>query len=715
MSRPLQAEAWYRIAGLRPRLRAHARLHRHEYRGQVWYVVEERVGGRHHRFNLQAWRVLQLMDGNRTLEEIWTLLTAEGVTDETPTQPDLIRLLGTLHTADLFEVDITPDVAELLERRGRQMRRRWFQRVGNPIALRIPVFDPDALLDRIWLACGRRGRTIVALWLAVVIPALALLPSQWNGLTATSTDQLLAAGNLVTLALLFPLVKLLHELGHGLACKAFGVEVRETGVMLLVLYPVPYVDASGSVALANKWQRALVGAAGMLTELFIAAVAFYLWLLLEPGVARGIAFDVAVLAGLTTLVFNANPLLRFDGYFILSDLIEVPGLAQRANRLWQYLTERYVFGVRRTEPPQATPGERRWFLGYAPLSYAYRLFIAFTIAFFVAGQFFVLGVLIALWAFAQALVWPVVKGLKALVSAPQFADRGPRIRAVLATGAALVALLLFVLPLPYHTLSTGVLWVPERAIVRAQSNGFIRELRARPGTLLAEGDPVLEMVAPELAARVAVQRAKLEELQAQYDAAWGTSQAKAQQIGQQVGREQAALARLENEASRLTLRAGMAGRLLLDRPDDLPGRYLKQGEVVGYLRVDASTLVRLVVTQAEVDRVRLDARGVEVRFPQDTSRRWPATLARATPAAIRELPSAVLGAQGGGPVVTDPRDEKGVTAVESVFEFELSLAEEVPHELLGSKVHVRIEHSPEPVGFRLWRALRRSFLSQFRT
>ena len=719
MSAPILSDSWYRMRLLRPRLRGQVRIHRHEYRGEVWYVIEDRVGAKHQRFNFQAYRVIHLMDGSRTMDDIWQLLCAD-LSDDTPTQSDVLRLLSTLHAADLVQVDVTPDVAELLLRRKKQVRSKWMARVGNPLGIRIPLFDPDAVLSRVVGATRNRFARVgaapwVAMWLAVVVPALLLVPSQWAELTVDSRDQLLAADNLLMLALLFPLVKLVHELGHGLVCKAFGGEVHETGVMLLALYPVPYVDASHSAAFVSKWQRALVGAAGMLAELLIAALAFYAWLLLEPGTVRGVAYNVAVLASVTTLFFNANPLLRFDGYYILIDLIESPNLGGRANRYWQYLAERFVFGVKRTEPPQATPGEKRWFLLYAPVSYVYRLTISFSIALFVASQFFVVGVIMAIWTLVQGVLWPVIKGFKALITGPQFADRTGRVRGVMASALAFVLLLLFVLPLPHRTMATGVLWLPEHAIVRAESAGFARQLLATSGMTMTSGQAVLDMVEPGLAARVAVQEAKEEEVRAQYDAAWGQSQAKAQQFEQQLGRETAALARLRDEASQLTLRTHAAGTLLVLAPEDLPGRYLKKGEVVGYLHTADAPLVRLVVPQSEVDPVRLDTRAVEVRLAQDPASRWPASLARSTPGAVHELPSPALGTRGGGPQQTDPRDDKGLNTLESVFEFELQLPVDVPHDFLGSRVHVRFEHTPEPVGWRIARAVRRLFLSHFNT
>ena len=132
---------------------------------------------------------------------------------------------------------------------------------------------------------------------------------------------------------MFPLIKALHELGHATAKRAGGGEVHDMGVMLLVLMPVPYVDASSANVLRSRWQRALIGAAGMLVELFVAALAFYVWLLVEPGLLRAVCFNVMLVAGVSTLIFNGNPLLRYDAYYILADLIELPNLASAVGAL----------------------------------------------------------------------------------------------------------------------------------------------------------------------------------------------------------------------------------------------------------------------------------------------------------------------------------------------------------------------------------------------
>lgn len=704
---------WYRVSRLRPRMRGHVRIHRHAYRGEVWYVIEDRVAGKYHRFNPASYRVISLMDGKRDMTAIWKRLT-DLLADDTPAQEEVIKLLGQLHASDLIQCDVDPDVAELFERRGKEKRRKFMSRFMNPISLRFPLWDPDKVLVKLvhWLRPLMGGWGAV-LWLAVVLPALALAPLFWADLTENFGEQLLASDNLLIMAVVFPLIKACHEMGHGLAARSRGGEVHEMGIMLLVFFPIPYVEASSSSAFVKKTDRMLVGAAGMLTELFIAAVAFYLWILLEPGLARSLAYNAIVLASITTLLFNANPLLRYDGYYVLADWAEIPNLGTRANKYWQYLAERYVFGVTQSEPPPATPGERRWFLGYAPLAFVYRMFVLFGIALFIASQYFFVGVLLALWGMIASLGVPLYKGIAALMTGPQYAARMMRVRAVLLGLVLGLLLLLFVLPLPRHTEAEGVIWLPEQAILRAGGNGFIDSVVAKSGQVVKPGDVVAESREPALSASIAAQQARLEESRARYDAAWGTNPAQAGQLEEDMRREQAALDRLLDEAAELTLRAKTGGILLIDQPGDMPGRFVKKGEVIGYVVGEYTPLVRAVVPQAQVDLVRLATRGVEIRLPQDMAHIWPARLVREVPKAGKELPSPALGQGGGGGIAMDPRDEKGVKTLESLFEFELALSRQVPANYIGSRVHVRFEHPPEPIGIRIWQALRRLFLSHF--
>jgi putative peptide zinc metalloprotease protein len=370
MSAPLLSNSWYRVAALRPRLRSHARLHRHRYRGEVWYLLQDPGSGRVHRFTPAARTLIAAMDGSRTVADIWDLAN-RALGERSPTQDQVIQLLGQLHAADLLQSDVTPDVAELFARGEREVKVRRRAAYGNPMALRIPLWDPDRFLQRVrpWLGLlwSRWGALV---WLAVVLPALCLVPSHWPELTGNFSDRVLSVDNLIVLYLLFPVIKAFHELGHASATKAGGGEVHDMGLILLVLMPVPYVEASAATAFRSKHRRALVGAAGMAVEMFIAALAFYVWLAIEPGIVKALLFNVMVIASVSTLIFNGNPLLRYDAYYILCDLIEMPNLSARALRYWAYLAERYALGVREAEGPIASHAEKAWFVCYGLASTA---------------------------------------------------------------------------------------------------------------------------------------------------------------------------------------------------------------------------------------------------------------------------------------------------------------------------------------------------------
>ena len=521
MIRPIFSASWYRVAGLTPRLRSHAEIHRHQYRGETWYVLRDLATERFHRFTPAAYWVISLMDGRRTVQQIWDGAT-ERLGDDAPTQDDTINLLAQLHAADVLQCDVAPDTAELFNRYQKQQRRLWQSRFMSLFAWKIPLLDPERLL--VWMFPLVRpfaGWLGALLWLGVVGPAVVLAGVHWSDLTHDILDWLFGARNLAIVWLLFPAIKILHELGHGVAVKAFGGEVHDMGVMVLVLTPVPYVDASSASALANKWQRIIVGAAGMLVELFVASLALFLWLSVEPGMVRTLAHNAILIGGISTLLFNGNPLLRYDGYYILADLLEIPNLGTRSNAYLGYLCERYLFGQVDADPPQATPGERRWFVFYAVASFLYRVVVIAAILLFIADHFFTIGVILAL---AAAIVWvgiPVAKGASFLLTHPRIRKVRPRAIATSALIAALVLGLLALVPLPYRTMSDGVIWLPEEALVRAGTEGFIDRVLAKDGAPVRRGDVLIVARDPELAAQIGTLSARVRELQARYDEAWG--------------------------------------------------------------------------------------------------------------------------------------------------------------------------------------------------
>ncbi|MFG6428859.1 site-2 protease family protein [Roseateles sp. LYH14W] len=711
---PLESGLWYRVAELRPRLVARARLHRHRYRGGVWYLLQDPASGRVHRFTPAARLVIAAMDGQRSVRELWEI-TSDKLGDDAPTQDELIQLLGQLHSADLLATDVPPDALELFDRSQREARAKRRRSWVNPMAIRIPLWDPGRWLDRhagLWRRLWSRGAGL--LWLAVVLPALLMLPAHWGELSGNLSDRVLQADNLLLMALVFPLIKLLHELGHATATRAAGGEVHDMGVMLLVLMPVPYVDASAANVLRSRWQRALIGAAGMVVELFVAALAFYAWLLLEPGLARAVCFNIVFVAGLSTLVFNGNPLLRYDAYYVLADLAELPNLAAQSARYWGYLLQRYLFRLRDVESPAHTRSERLWFGIYGLASALYRLFVALAIALFIGSRFFFVGVLLALWAVAMMTVVPLFKAAKALTAQPEVRERRSRVLATALGSAAVLVLLVAVLPLPNRTVAQGIVWLPEQSIVRAAAPGFFRSFEAEPGSLVEPGRVLARSIDPALDAERRLLTARVRELEATYAIEFVADRARAEIAREQLQLAQTTLQRAEQRAQGLQMVAGAPGRFTVPRASDMPGRHLRQGDVLGYVLGDAPPVVRVVLDQGTVDVVASSTLDVQVRRASVTGQVLPGRVLRQVPAGRDEVPSQALTPSGGGSIAVDPRDPKGLRTLDRVFQLDVGVDSLTGQTLrYGERVQVRFTHEPAPLAAQLWPVLRRLFLRHF--
>lgn len=712
MSDPFLSQSWYRVARLKPRLRAHAQIHRHRYRGQAWYVLYDPASGRSHRVSPSAYLFIGHMDGQHTVDEIWNNVVAE-LDDDAPTQDEIIELLTNLHSNDMLQTNAAPDMAEMFERLKKQSSQTFKSNLKSPFSFRIPLWDPDSLLTGlVQFARPLAFWPGLLLLVALVIPALVLAGIHWPALTENVLDNVFATQNVLILTLTYPIVKLIHELGHGFVAKAHGGEVHELGVMFLVFFPVPYVDASSSTAFRSKWSRAGVAAAGILVEVLLAALAMYVWHVVEPGIVRAIAFNVMMICGFSTIVFNANPLLRFDGYYVFIDLLEIPNLAGRANRYWAFLVDRYAYGARTIKPPVATAGERAWFVFYAPASFVYRTIVMIGLLFYVVSQFFFVGVLMAIWSVISTFVWPLCKRIGHVARDPRL--RKHRFRAVMVTTgsvAAILSLVLFV-PAPLHTTTEGVVWLPESAQVRAATDGFVEQLLAEPGQAVRVGDALVRVSEPTLAAQIAVGRAKVEELEAKYASERYTKPAEAEVTRLELEKDRASLARDLERAGRLVTRSAADGAFLVPTASDLPGRYVREGEIIGYVTPSTTSLLRVVVAQDDIDLVRTRLRSVEVKLSERVAETFRAKLLREVPQAQDELPSRALSVAGGGSFASDPRDPKGLKSVNRLFQFDVALETEPDRIGFGARAHVRFLHDWEPLGAQLYRRIRQLLLSR---
>jgi putative peptide zinc metalloprotease protein len=646
------------------------------------------------------------------VQEIWEI-ACERLGDNAPTQDEMIMLLGQLNAADVLDCDVPLDVGELLTRYDRERLKKWQQQAASIFSWRFPLFDPERFLNatlplvRPFFSWGG-----AVLWLAVVLPAIALAIIHWTDLSNDFLGRTLKPRSALVAFVIFPILKSLHELGHAYAVKVFGGEVHDMGVMVLVVTPVPYVDASAASAFPGKWQRVLVGAGGMVVELFIAAIAVFVWVSAEPGLVRAIAYNIIVIAGISTVLFNANPLLRFDGYHILMDTIEIPNLRQRASTYLKYLAERYAIGRRDADPPAATPGERRWFVGFAITSSVYRILVTVGILLFLAASYFWLAVILGTVAAVAWVLLPITRGVHFLAVSPRL--RGIRGRAfvgVVVTLAIVFAVL--AVPVPYRTMTEGVVWLPEESYVRPETEGFVDRVVATAGAPVRAGDPLLVLRNDEVSAGLAILQGQVREAEARYSQALPVDPVKAAILADDLRYKQRDLARARERVEALTVRARTSGRFVIPSEENATERFAKRGELLGFV-VDLDKItVRAVVTQGTIDRVRQQTTGIEVRLTEQIDRPVAASLKRIVPAASDQLPSRALGSEGGGSIAVDPRDANGARAVLSVFQIELELPSFTGRVNAGGRAYVRFDHGRAPLASQWYDDIRRLFLSRF--
>lgn len=710
----IHSDLWHRVHGLRPRLKPETVVSRQVIRGEVWYVASDRFLTRSCRFTPAVWSVLMRLDGRRTMHRVWREVVDEFGADA-PAQDQILSVVSQLYAAELVSSDTGIDEGELAERAQRQTRQLAASRYRNPMFIRWRLVDPDralaATLHLVRPFCGPLGFT---LWLAAMVWFVAEAALHWGELSGSVSDRVLASGNILVFLLVFPPLKVLHELGHAYAVKLGGGAVHEIGISFLTFMPAPYVDASASVMFPSRWHRAAVGAAGMIVELAAAAAAMAVWLNSEPGLVRSVAYDVVFIASVSTVVFNINPLLRFDGYYILSDLLELPNLAARSSRLYLAGVQRKLFGLGHVPIPTTAPRERFWLLAYAPAALVYRVFVVIGIAFFVGTQYFFFGVALVAWMLATTFAWPLLKGLSYVLMSPALTGR--RGRAVALTGGAVLALVGAVayLPVPHATVVEGVVWVPEDTRVVPEVSGHVAEILAKSGSRVTTGMPLLRLEDPFLASRRAGAEARMAELQARLTAAETASPYETQLIRNQLAFARNDLDETLRKQRALLVRSPAAGIVVLPKAHDLDGSYARQGALLGYVMSGAAPLVRALVPEGEIDLVRSEIRGVAVRLGSDIlSLVSEARIAREYPGATRQIQSQALAAPNGGPFQLDPSDKDGNTMLFPAFAVDVEVASDHLRDHWGERAWVRFDHGASPMLRRWWRAARQVFLGHF--
>jgi len=724
VERPTFHEAWYRVADLRPRLSSGVQVYRQHFRGQMWYVLENPSNNQYSRISDEAYRFIGMLDGRRTVSQVWRICN-EQLADKAPTQGEVIQLLGQLHGVNLLHADLPPDSESLFNRYRRRVGRQVRGQLMNLLFIRIPLLDPDHFLEH-WV--GIFGRIFnwlgLILWSILVAIGLYFVVGNIRELVHQSSD-VLAPDNLILLYLSFVLIKIFHEFSHAFACKKFGLlnrgggQVHNMGVMFLVFFPLPYMDASSAWAFRSKWHRAIVGMSGVMAELSAAAIAAIIWANTSTGTPHIIAYNVIFVASVSTLLFNGNPLLRFDAYYVLSDLLEIPNLGPRSRNYLYYLVKRYCWWLRSAQNPAYTGGERLWFVFYGIASIAYRVFICIRILLFLNNRLpEELFILVPLLAFSAIVAWvfvPIGRFLQFLATGAELARK--RVRAIASTFGSFCLIIACVglIPAPDYWRVEGIVEPNNLAIVHAESDGFVVDFLPSELKVSSGGTPLIRAVNAELEAERKSSVAERRSLEVKRRIAEMQEIAAAQILDEQLEALDEKIARLEFELSSLNLDPPLSGTWVAPDIEHSKGTYLPRGQSIGFVASLDDVIVRATAVQKVAAMLEQAAKGVEIRVKGRPKLKLTGQIEKIFPAGQELLPSEALGYAVGGSMPTLPEDPRGTRTAEKFFEIRIRPnADSSVRLLTGQRVVARIRMLPnKPLAVQWWRSARQLFQRRF--
>lgn len=700
---PTFSESWYRIAGQRICLRPGVKTRRQNFRGERWIVLENPFSNQYFRVRPAAYEFVARLIPQRTVQQAWQDCL-DRFPDEAPGQEAVIQLLSQLYQANLLQYDQAADSTQLFERYRKRRQREISARLLNLMFIRIPLIDPDAFLIRTLPVVGRVINAFgAALWLGVVGWALKIVADNFTVLFKQGQG-VLAPENLFLLYAGLVIVKTFHEFGHAYFCRKFGGEVHAMGIQFMIFAPVPYMDATSAWGFRSRWKRVLVGSAGMIVELFIAAIATFIWAATAPGTLHSLAYNIMFVASASTIIVNANPLLRFDGYYILSDLVEIPNLAQRANQQLGFLWEHYVFGVKQAESPTQSRREATWLVVYGIASGIYRVIVFGGVLLLVADRFLLIGMLMAAICAISWIAVPTGKFLRYLATSSRLARVRPRAVAVTVALAAVLLLLLGIIPFPHHYRAPGVLKAKERTIVVADVAGRMSRLLAKPGTVVAAGQPLIELQNRELELSMDDARARLVETEARLRQALSRTNADLKPLQSRLKSTEDRLQKLAADQKSLIVRARHTGVWVAPGVDQFVGRLIEHGTPLGLIVNPEAFEFVAIVDQTDADAAFAHKpSGAEVRLNGQAGTVLRADHWRVVPGGNQTLPSAALGWAAGGEVAISKQEP--TKAATPFFEVQADVTgmQEVA-QLHGRSGKIRFDLEPEPL---LQRWLRR--------
>jgi putative peptide zinc metalloprotease protein len=724
------------------RKRPDLKARRQRYQGRLYWVVKDPVGLQYYRFEEEEYAILQMLDGNSSLDEI-----AERFERDFPPQTirteELQQFIGMLHRSGLVITDAAGQGQQLVKRRGEKKKQEFMAAATNILSMRFKGIDPERFFNFIYPYI-RWFFTVPAMVCCITLAllALSLIVVQFDVFHSRLPDfhYFFRAQNWMWLALTLCVTKVLHEFGHGLSCKHFGGECHEIGVMFLVLTPCLYCNVSDSWMLPNRWHRAAIGAAGMYVELVLASIACFIWWFSVPGPLNYICLNVMFVSSVSTVMFNANPLLRYDGYYILSDVLEIPNLRQKASTILNRKLGKWCLGLEEPEDP-FLPQRRQWlFATYTVASAIYRWVVTFSILYFLNRVFEpyglkVLGQAIAIGSLYGLLVQPMWNMFKFFRVPGRLGKvKSLRVYATLFVITAAIVGFGFV-PLPSHVYCPLEVQARHADSVYVSVDGILEKTLVQPGDQVKEGQLLAQLKSVDVDFEIEKLTGQRNVLQAQLKGlnlvslADRRASSEIEPTIKSLASTTEQLAQRESDRSMLRLVSPRAGTVLPPplvekqgdesvhlaawhgsplEPENI-GAHLTKGTKFCQVGDPQSLEARLAVDQGDIEFV-APGQKVEVMLTQTAEYVYVSTIERVSSENLKTTPTHLSSLHGGD--LPSKADAGGAARpLSPIYEAVVPLPESDPNHLLriGLVGKAKISTPPRTLWARLVRYLSHTF------
>jgi putative peptide zinc metalloprotease protein len=714
----------------------------HRYLGQVYWVIKEPVGLKYFRFQEEEYAILQMLDGATSLDEI-KVEFEKRFPPQKITVEELGHFIGMLHRSGLVIANVAGQGKQL---RKRHSERKWKEFAGaasNILAMRFKGIDPDRILNWLEPKAGWVFTIPALIGFGILgMSALLLVLVQFDTFQhkLPTFHQFFEAKNWIYLGVTLAMTKVIHEFGHGLSCKHFGGECHEMGVMLLVLTPCLYCNVSDSWMLPNKWHRATIGAAGMYFELILASFCTFLWWFSEPGMLNQLALSTMFVSSVSTIVFNANPLLRYDGYYILSDLTEIPNLRQKASQILNRKLGAWCLGLEEPDDPFLPQRNQVFFALYTVAASIYKWVVMFGILYFLYKvlepyDLKIISQMLASVSVGSLVLVPLYKVGK-FFYVPGRLHKVKRKNIYTTLGLlSVVAAFVFFVPLPYRVMCPLELKPRDAEAVYVQAPGILKKIEVKTGQKVTKDQELgqmqslpLDMEITELEAKIAQDEVKLEVLetrQLEFGNASAALSLPALQEALSAAKE--TLAQRREDRERLKLTAPIAGTVLSPpmvpkRPDptnqQLPnwtGTPLEKSNLGAFLEPPALYCqigdpgkweVNIVIEQDDIEFISVGQQ-VKVQFESLPGYTFTTEIIDIGPE--MEFTSRQLSSKAGGDLMSKQDETGAERPINTSYQARAAIDDNSGLLTQGLRGNARISAEWQPIGKRAWRWFMRTF------